>query len=86
MIEYIPRIVMGIIAISIAVYNRKNQTLDKKVDKENCDSFRRRIGKESDEHEKNIIDLKNGQTKIQKCLIFLVQANNGNPAEMGLME
>lgn len=46
--------------------------------KKETDSFKRRFGKEVDEHSGTLI-------RIEKALIFLVTENGGDPQKMGLM-
>lgn len=83
--EYLPLIAVGIssfVAISISMANRKSQTGDKtsddlwgemgrKVDKEFCQSFKTRIGGESDRHQHNIMELKDDISEIKEGVAFL---------------
>lgn len=47
--------------------------------KTDCMTFRGRIGIESDGHSKKL-------TKIEKCLIYLVQQAGGKPEDLGLFD
>lgn len=80
---------MGIISFALTVYNnaqhKKNSSaetikdgLECKVDKDDCHSFRRRIGKESDDNREDI-------QKLQQGLAFLVGRAGGDPQSMGLL-
>ena len=45
--------------------------LNNKVTKEECKSFKTRIGKESDEHRQNIFDIKDGITTIKSDIGYI---------------
>lgn len=77
--------VIGVLVmISIALYQRRNSLSDKiwskldlKVDKENCQSFRTRIGKESDDHRIHIDGMKQDITEIKEGIAYLKGKSNG---------
>ena len=48
-----------------------NTKLDKKVNGEDCRSFKTRIGKESDEHRQNISDIKEGIGAIKADIGYI---------------
>ena len=63
--------------VSVHDCNERHAFEDERHDR--MQRFKERIGAESDEHRKRM-------TRIEKALIFLVQKNDGNPAELGLMK
>lgn len=80
-----------VVAIGYWITIRRNNNvdlksdLDKKVDKEQCLSFKRRIGKESDDHSGAIEEIKDGLQTQTKAMIFLVTKQGGDPHQLGLM-
>ena len=83
--EFVPLIAVGVssfVAIGIAAWNRGKSSddhvweaieklNDNKVNRDDCRSFKTRIGSESDEHREHISEVKEDISEIKEGIAFL---------------
>ena len=67
----------GIIKTQQAITKQLTELKDEKRSKTNCEEFRGRIGRESQQHSNNNL-------KVQRALAFLVSKAGGKPSDLDL--